>query len=95
MKHITLLLLLVAISLAQQAPETFVVQFDTTVNNGAGSILLNVTRSWAPIGVDRFYQLLTQVQYYNENGFFRVVPGFVGKLLHNTIILNLIKFNSE
>ena len=54
--------LFVAVCVAQQAPETFVVEFDTTVKQGTGKILLNVTRSWAPLGVDRFYQLITQVK---------------------------------
>jgi hypothetical protein len=62
---------------AQQAPKSFIVEFATTVNNGTGNIVLNITRSFAPNGVDRFYELLG-IQYYNENGFFRVVPGFVG-----------------
>lgn len=42
----------------------------------AGRILLEVTRAWAPLGVDRFYALL-QDGFYNEAAFFRVVPGFV------------------
>ena len=36
------------------------------------------TRAWAPLGVDRFYELLRlNPSYYNQNGFFRVVSGFV------------------
>lgn len=60
---------------AQTAPEHFVAKFFTTVNGGS-SFTINVTRAWSPRGVDRFYQLLLN-NYYNDNGFFRVVPGFV------------------
>jgi len=64
-----------------KAPKTFLVEFATTVNQGQGTIVINITRSWAPYGVDRFYELLTLNDstfcYYNQNGFFRVVPGFV------------------
>lgn len=39
---------------------------------------MHVERKWSPFGVDRFYQLLKlSPPYYNQNGFFRVIPGFV------------------
>jgi peptidyl-prolyl cis-trans isomerase A (cyclophilin A) len=41
-----------------------------------GNITLNINREWAPIGVDRFLELLKE-KYYNNNGIFRVVPNFV------------------
>lgn len=62
-----------------QAPDRFQVSFDTNVlinNQPAPPIVLQVTRSWAPIGVDRFYSLV-QDGYYNQGAFFRVVPNFV------------------
>ena len=62
-----------------QAPESFQVSFDTNVViNGqpAQPIVLQVTRSWAPLGVDRFYSLIKD-GYYNQAAFFRVVPDFV------------------
>ena len=37
-----------------QAPATFLVQFDTT----KGMFTIKVTRSWAPNGADRFYNLV-------------------------------------
>jgi len=62
-----------------QTPAKFNVVFQTTVNNGTGKITLHVERNWSPYGVDRFYQLMTLAagSYYNQNGFFRVVPNFV------------------
>jgi len=50
------------------APETFVVTFNTT----KGVFELAVTRSWSPLGVDRFYTLVAE-KYYDLNYFFRVI----------------------
>ena len=58
--------------LTEKAPEVFNVAFDTT----AGPFLVQVNRSWAPNGADRFYNLVKH-GYYDNNRFFRVVPGFV------------------
>eukprot|EP01031_Cornospumella_fuschlensis_P035336 gene35336-42818_t len=62
------------------APEKFNVRFDTNViladGTNAEPIVLEVTRAWAPLGVDRFYSLI-QDGFYNQAGFFRVVPDFV------------------
>lgn len=55
-----------------EAPEQYAVTFETT----AGNFLLTVYRDWAPRGADRFYNLVTN-GFYNEQRFFRVVPGFV------------------
>lgn len=51
---------------------TYVVKFETTV----GSFTVSVDRSWAPLGAHRFYQLVKD-GYYDEAGFFRVVPNFM------------------
>lgn len=64
--------LLHPVTLKAQAPETFQVKFETT----AGDFTVAVTRAWAPLGVDRFYNLCKH-HFYDGGSFFRVVPGFV------------------
>ena len=59
-------------ALKARAPETFKAKFSTT----AGDFVVNVTRAWSPLGADRFYNLVKN-GFYNDTGFFRVVPGFV------------------
>jgi len=54
----------------QPAPPSFVVRLDTT----RGDIVIEVTRALAPIGADRFYNLVRH-GYYDEGRFFRVVAG--------------------
>src|SRR5437588_3260494 len=58
--------------LQEKAPETFQVNFETT----RGDFTMNVTRAWAPIGVDRFYNLVKH-HFYDNMVVFRAVPGFV------------------
>ncbi len=58
--------------LKEKAPETFQVKFTTT----RGDFLVTVNRSWAPIGADRFYNLVKH-HFFDNASFFRVVPGFV------------------
>ena len=57
---------------AEKAPETFQVKFETT----AGDFVVDVTREWAPIGADRFYEAV-KAGFYDECRFFRVVPNFM------------------
>ena len=59
-------------ALNEQAPDEFSVRLETS----AGSVVIQVTREWAPIGADRFYNLVRN-GFYDEQRFFRVVPGFV------------------
>jgi peptidyl-prolyl cis-trans isomerase A (cyclophilin A) len=59
-------------SLAEQAPATFTVLFDTS----KGPVTIAVTRAWAPNGADRFYNLVKN-GFYDNARFFRVLPGFV------------------
>jgi peptidyl-prolyl cis-trans isomerase A (cyclophilin A) len=58
--------------LKEKAPENFRVKFETT----RGDFTMNVTRAWAPIGVDRFYNLVKH-HFYDNMVVFRAVPGFV------------------
>ena len=56
----------------ETAPDAFRVVFDTT----RGRVTVDVTRVSAPLGVDRFYNLV-KAKYFDGARFFRVVPGFV------------------
>jgi peptidyl-prolyl cis-trans isomerase A (cyclophilin A) len=59
-------------ALREKAPETFQVKFATT----RGDFAVTVHRAWAPIGADRFYNLVKH-HFYDNASFFRVVPGFI------------------
>ena len=56
----------------ETAPAKFKAKFTTT----KGDFVVEVTRAWAPIGADRFYNLV-KLGFFNDTGFFRVVPDFV------------------
>jgi peptidyl-prolyl cis-trans isomerase A (cyclophilin A) len=56
----------------EKAPATFKAKFETT----KGDFVVEVTRAWAPIGADRFYNLV-KLGFFDEVVFFRVVEGFV------------------
>ncbi|MGB7280988.1 MAG: peptidylprolyl isomerase [Candidatus Acidiferrum sp.] len=58
--------------LTRRAPETYKVKFVTT----RGDFVITVTRAWAPLGADRFYNLVRH-HYYDDTSFFRVLKGFV------------------
>jgi peptidyl-prolyl cis-trans isomerase A (cyclophilin A) len=53
-----------------RAPATYRVRLDTT----KGPIVIDVHRDWAPLGADRFYELV-KAHYFDDNRFFRVVKG--------------------
>ena len=59
---------------AAQAPDSFRVRFATT----KGEFVIAVHRAWAPLGVDRFYNLVRS-GYYDGLRFFRVLPGFMAQ----------------
>jgi peptidyl-prolyl cis-trans isomerase A (cyclophilin A) len=59
-------------SLHAKAPAVFKAKFSTT----AGDFTVEVHRDWAPLGADRFYNLVRN-GYFTNAAFFRVVPGFV------------------
>ena len=58
-----------------RAPDKFAVALDTT----KGTITIDVDRSFAPHGADRFYQLV-KAGYYTDLAFFRVIPGFMAQI---------------
>jgi peptidyl-prolyl cis-trans isomerase A (cyclophilin A) len=58
--------------LKDKAPDQYKVKFTTT----RGDFTVTVNRAWAPIGADRFYNLVKH-HFYDNAGFFRVLPGFV------------------
>jgi len=55
-------------------PATFRVQFETS----KGNFVVEVDRSLAPNGADRFYRLVNE-GYYDDVRFFRVIPGFMAQ----------------
>jgi peptidyl-prolyl cis-trans isomerase A (cyclophilin A) len=59
-------------SLRAKAPEIYKAQFTTT----KGDFVVEVHRDWAPLGADRFYNLVKN-GFFTNAAFFRVVKGFV------------------
>jgi len=55
-----------------KAPDTFRVNMELST----GPVILEITRADAPIGADRFYNLV-KAKFFDGARFFRVVPGFV------------------
>ena len=60
--------------LTEQAPATYRARFDT----GKGAFVIQVSREWAPLGADRFYNLVKN-GFYDGTRFFRVRPGFMAQ----------------
>src|ERR1700739_657883 len=61
-------------SLKLKAPAVFKAKFTTS----AGDFVVEVHRDWAPLGADRFYNLV-RYGYFTNAAFFRVIPGFVAQ----------------
>ena len=61
-------------SLAEVSPDVYKVRLDTS----AGPIVIEVHHDWAPLGADRFYNLVKNGFYENVR-FFRVLPGFMAQ----------------
>jgi len=59
-------------TLKAQAPAEYDAKFTTT----KGDFVVHVTRAWAPIGADRFYNLVKH-HFFDGASLFRVVSGFV------------------
>jgi peptidyl-prolyl cis-trans isomerase A (cyclophilin A) len=58
----------------EKAPETFRVNLDTS----RGPVVIEVTRADAPIGADRFYNMV-KAKFLDGARFFRVIPGFMAQ----------------
>ncbi len=61
-------------SFTETAPDTFVARLETT----KGVIRIQVIREWAPLGADRFYNLV-KAGYYDGVTFHRVIDGFMAE----------------
>lgn len=60
--------------LAEKAPDVYKARFETT----KGVFVIQVTRAWAPLGADHFYNLVNN-GYYDDCRFFRVVKDFMAQ----------------
>jgi len=56
----------------EQSPAQYKVKLDTT----KGDVIILVHRDWSPLGADHFYELV-KMGFYDHNGFFRVIKGFI------------------
>lgn len=66
---VPIVLLALGITTQAAAPERFVVKLDTT----RGAIVIECIREWAPLGADRFYELVTS-GFYDDAALFRIRP---------------------
>jgi peptidyl-prolyl cis-trans isomerase A (cyclophilin A) len=58
----------------ETAPATYKARFETS----KGNFVIEVHRDWAPLGADRFYNLVKN-GFYNDVRFFRVLKGFMAQ----------------
>ena len=58
----------------ETAPTTFRARFETT----AGDVVLELHRDWAPLGVDRFYNLAKN-GFFDDSRVYRVMDGFMAQ----------------
>ena len=61
-------------ALTEKAPDTFKAKFETS----KGTFVVTVHRAWAPLGADRFYNLVMN-GFYDDCRFFRVIDGFMAQ----------------
>jgi len=59
-------------TLKAKAPEVYKVKLTTT----KGDVIIQVNRAWAPMGADRFYNLV-RGGFYKDAAFFRTLPNFM------------------
>jgi len=58
----------------QQAPGRFRVRFATS----EGDFVVEVNRDWAPLGADRFYNLV-RAGFFDDSRFFRIRAGYIAQ----------------
>jgi peptidyl-prolyl cis-trans isomerase A (cyclophilin A) len=56
----------------EHAPDVYKAKFETS----KGDFVVQVTKEWAPLGAERFFQLV-QSGFYDQARFFRVLPNFM------------------
>lgn len=61
-------------ALKETAPAVYKAKFETS----AGTFVIEVHRDWAPLGADRFYNLVKN-GFYDECRFFRVLSNFMAQ----------------
>ena len=61
-------------AMRERAPATFRARLETS----KGDVVIEVHRDWAPLGADRFYNLVRS-GYFDGVRFFRVIPGFMAQ----------------
>lgn len=66
--------LLNPMAMNETAPATYRAKFETS----KGDFTIEVTRAWAPLGADRFYNLV-KGGFYDDARFFRVIQGFMAQ----------------
>lgn len=70
----------------EKAPDSYKVKFETT----AGAFVIEVKRDQAPIGADRFYNLV-KIGFYDGTAFFRAIKGFMVQFgLHGEPAVNKV-----
>jgi peptidyl-prolyl cis-trans isomerase A (cyclophilin A) len=62
-------------ALNEKAPDMFKARIETS----KGAFVIDVHRAWAPMGADRFYNLVKN-GFYDDARFFRVLDGFMAQI---------------
>jgi peptidyl-prolyl cis-trans isomerase A (cyclophilin A) len=73
-----------------QAKETAPAVWKAKITTTKGDFVVEVHRDWAPLGADRFYNLM-KMGYYTDVAFFRVVKGFMVQFgIHGDPLVNAV-----